>query len=182
MDSILSSRFMPQADEYRHAGDNYQLYTMLMRFARQASSLASSGCITFTMLSLNLPWAASGLAPCLLIVPMLLCSLVLETIPRHAKFSGQPPEHVRLKRVSTVPVVSSHWHPAFLESPGCRLPTIVPLSLQKAEHQAALIEYQQHPAEKQLYAAAAAEHLDARAGAPGDGPRPSLQSHWIRGS
>ncbi|CAK0788001.1 hypothetical protein CVIRNUC_011223 [Coccomyxa viridis] len=48
-----------QADEYRHVEDNYQLYTMLMRFA----------------------------------------SLVLETIPRHAKFSGQPPEHMRLKRL-----------------------------------------------------------------------------------
>jgi hypothetical protein len=59
MDPILSSRFMPQADEYRHAGDNYQLYTMLMRFARQAGPLASSGCITLIMLSLRLPWAAS---------------------------------------------------------------------------------------------------------------------------
>ncbi len=27
-----------QADEYRHAGDNYQLYTMLMRFARYVQS------------------------------------------------------------------------------------------------------------------------------------------------
>ena len=27
-------RVAVQADEYRHAGDNYQLYTMLMRFAR----------------------------------------------------------------------------------------------------------------------------------------------------
>lgn len=51
MEPILSSKFMPQADEYRHAGDNYQLYTMLMRFARQAGPLAKSGCITLIMLS-----------------------------------------------------------------------------------------------------------------------------------
>ena len=36
--AFLSVSSFMQADEYRHVEDNYQLYTMLMRFARCGKS------------------------------------------------------------------------------------------------------------------------------------------------
>ncbi len=87
-----------QADFYRLKHNDHQLYVFLMRFARWASQASLQ--LATACQYIALPRTAAGGSA---LRPLHLCSLIVETIPRHKDFRKSDRAYIRLRNVRSHP-------------------------------------------------------------------------------